>query len=42
MIYNNSESIPKRHMPLSVTPYESGNTQDMIETPLQSMINSQL
>jgi hypothetical protein len=42
MISINSESIPKRRIPLSVTPYGSGNTPDMIETPLQSMINNQL
>jgi hypothetical protein len=38
MISINSESIPKHRIPLSVTPYELGNTPDMIETPLQSMI----
>jgi hypothetical protein len=42
MISINSESIPKRRIPLSVTPYGSENTPDMIETRLQSMINNQL
>jgi hypothetical protein len=42
MISNNSKSIPKRHIPLSVTPRGLGNTSDMIETSLQSMINNQL
>jgi hypothetical protein len=39
---NIAESIPKRHIPLSVTPYGSGNTPDMIGTFLQSMINNRL
>jgi hypothetical protein len=35
-------TITKHRIPLSVTSYESANTPDMIETPLQSMINNQL
>ena len=31
--------FPKAFIPLSVSPYGSGRTPDMIETPLRSMIN---
>jgi hypothetical protein len=34
MISINSKSIPNHRIPLSVTPYGSGNTLDMIEMPL--------
>jgi hypothetical protein len=31
---------PKHHIPLSVTPYGSRNTPDMIKTTLRSMTNN--
>jgi hypothetical protein len=37
MTSSNSKFIPKRHIPLSVTPYGSRNTLDMIESTLWSM-----
>jgi hypothetical protein len=41
MISINSELIPKRRIPLRVTPYGSENTLNMIEIPLQTMVNNQ-